>query len=107
MPSFSEIREEPCPWDGGRVVYQYGNWHCGGYNSGCGWTTARVFSAPYDNPANGGMVTMEHCPKCGGVIIYNGNYFCEHWDGDCDWALPDEPGSKADRAMALRLYGER
>jgi hypothetical protein len=28
-----------------------------------------------------------HCPKCGGPITYNGNYFCQGFGQWCDWAL--------------------
>lgn len=58
-----------------------------------------------------GHPTGVRCPRagCGGEVVYNGNYFCEHWvwrgdpardleRGECDWALgnvdptdPDEP----------------
>lgn len=106
MPSFNEVRKEPCPRDGARVVYQYGNWHCGGYHrgEGCGWTTR---TERRENDGNDGSFTLEHCPACGDRIVYNGNYFCEHWESGCNWALPDRPKQKADRAMALRLFGER
>lgn len=100
--AFNQARKEPCPGCGGRVVYQYGNWHCGGYRSGCGWTTARDVRGP-----NGGMLTMENCPECGGAIVYNGNYFCEHWGDTCGWALPcDAEGTRAEQALSLRLTGE-
>lgn len=28
------------------------------------------------------------CPDCGGLVVYNGNYFCDKWRDGCDWALP-------------------
>lgn len=44
------------------------------------------------------------CPKCGGQVVYNGNYFCEHFNGDCQWALSHgatngEPIGRTDRRM--------
>ena len=38
------------------------------------------------------------CPKCGVFpVVYNGNYFCDDWGGECDWALPHPALSKRDR----------
>lgn len=47
-----------------------------------------------------GHPTGVRCPRpgCGGEVVYNGNYFCEHWayrgspprdlePYECDWAL--------------------
>jgi hypothetical protein len=102
---FGEVRERLCPECAGEVVYQYGNWHCGGYRSGCGWTTARDRDATDADGLNGGMVTLERCPQCGGTILYNGNYFCEHWRASCDWGLPHPATKKRDRELALRLTG--
>jgi hypothetical protein len=100
---FGEASPDPCPVCGGEVLYQFGNWFCGGYdNPECGWSTARDIGGP-----NGGRVTGEHCPDCGGRVIYNGNYFCEHWDVTCRWALPEAPRRKADRELRLRLTGDR
>lgn len=107
MTAFGEVREEECPKCLGRVVYQYGNWHCGGYykGEGCGWTTAKDVRAPDGRPLNGGMVTLERCPECGGAVIYNGNYFCENSGYECDWALPHPAVRKVDKAMSMRLVG--
>lgn len=30
----------------------------------------------------GDVIEGERCPRCRGVLVYNGNYFCI----DCDWA---------------------
>lgn len=49
-------------------------------------------------PGNEGDPTGVRCPRCGGEVIYNGNYFCEYWAWrgrpprelerwECDWAL--------------------
>lgn len=35
------------------------------------------------------------CPKCGGRVIYNGNYFCSITRlerSDCGWVLKDSDG---------------
>lgn len=97
--SFGQVHVRACPKDGGTLVYQYGNWHCGGYySSRCKWTTA------VDGPQ--GTVTLEKCPACGSSIVYSGNYFCERWGDGCDWALPHPATRKGDREMAVRLTGE-
>lgn len=108
-PSFGEVRERPCPQCGETVIYQYGNWHCvghlksgGGYESPCGWTTQ---SERHKSDGNDGWRTQERCPECDGMIIYNGNYFCEHWGDDCGWALPSPALREADQDLALRLTG--
>lgn len=107
MPDFGEVREQPCERCGCPVIYQGGNWYCGGIygqverpKNGCGWSTAR--------DCESGRLTLEHCPRprCGGRIVYNGNYFCEFLSDGCDWALPHPARSKADRELALRLTGE-
>lgn len=99
---FNQTRERPCPECGGEVVYQYGNWHCVGErdweNNSCDWTTAR------DLPG-GNRETLEKCPDCGARVIYNGNYLCERWGGECWWALPHPARKTADRELALRLTG--
>ncbi len=48
---------------------------------------------------NYGEPTEARCPKCSGRVVYNGNYFCENWGDDCDWALPHPARSKKDRAV--------
>ena len=104
MPDYREVREQPCARCGGQIIYQYGNWYCGGYDAsglpreGCAWSTAQ------EAPA--GRVTLEHCPSCGARIVYNGNYFCcGYFSGDCGWALPHPARKKADRDLAIRLTG--
>lgn len=105
MPDFGEVREQPCDRCGGRVVYRYGNWHCGKYIEtdppllGCGWSSRQEIAA--------GTVTLEHCPSCGARIIYNGNYFCEDYGSSCGWALPHPARKKADQRLAMSLVGEK
>lgn len=48
----------------------------------------------HSSSGGGGLVPGVPCPKCGARILYNGNYFCEHFriptvtrNGDCNWAL--------------------
>jgi predicted RNA-binding Zn-ribbon protein involved in translation (DUF1610 family) len=102
---FDETGERPCPRCGGDVVYRYGNWLCISYvdpASGdftlCNWSSAREVPQ--------GKATLEKCPDCGGTIVYNGNYFCEHFGSDCPWALPHPTRKRADRELALRLTGK-
>jgi hypothetical protein len=64
-------------------------------------------------PGNEGDPTGVRCPRCGGEVIYNGNYFCEYWvwrgqppraleNGECEWVLGStdsdwlEPGEVVD-----------
>jgi hypothetical protein len=107
---FGQVRDEPCPQDGHPVLYQYGNWRCVGYiypgqtGTGCGWNTSR--DKREKAPLSSGWTTLESCPECGGVIIYNGNYFCERFGAGCDWALPHPARKKADRELRLRLIGD-
>lgn len=64
-------------------------------------------------------VTTVMCPKCGDVIVYNGNFFCNSRDaieydkarndvflseGTCDWALPHPAVSKKDRGIVDELH---
>jgi hypothetical protein len=38
------------------------------------------------------------CPKCGqDWVVYNGNYFCDQWGENCDWALAHPAVTKKDR----------
>lgn len=57
------------------------------------------------------------CPRCGGRILYAGNYFCEFWGcslpgddgtvtrhgGPCNWAMPHPVRGAVDRAICDRL----
>jgi len=54
---------------------------------------------------SGGKPTNEKCPKCGGTIEYNGNYFCQHWNDTCDWALPHPQTELVDKQIQFRLTG--
>jgi predicted RNA-binding Zn-ribbon protein involved in translation (DUF1610 family) len=107
-----EAGEHPCPKCGGEVVYRYGNWVCPPADpdedkiGGCGWSTAKdATGGKGSRGMNNGKTTLEKCPECGGRVIYNGNYFCERWGGECWWALPHPAGKAADRELALRLTG--
>jgi predicted RNA-binding Zn-ribbon protein involved in translation (DUF1610 family) len=105
---FGETGEHPCPRCGATVVYRYGNWSCwpGYEQDGCGWSTAKdVTGGKGSRGMNNGKSTLEKCPECGGRVIYNGNYFCERWGGECWWALPRPARTEADRELALRLTG--
>lgn len=68
---------------------------------------------------SGARPTTVLCPKCGDVIVYNGNFFCNGFDaieydkekrdiflspGTCDWALPHPTTSPRDRNIAEELY---
>jgi predicted RNA-binding Zn-ribbon protein involved in translation (DUF1610 family) len=112
LHEFGETGRHPCPQCGGEVVYRYGNWICPpagpdeDQTGGCGWTTRRETNGGKGaRGMNNGTTTLERCPDCGGMIIYNGNYFCASWGGDCWWALPSPPRTEADRDLALRLTG--
>jgi len=65
---------------------------------------------------NYGTYTGERCPKsgCPGMVVYNGNYFCEFWawrpsekyeEGECNWALPHPQTEYADKMVSFRLTG--
>lgn len=34
--------------------------------------------------------TEERCPECTGFVVYNGNYFCEHYGAGCMWAMSED-----------------
>lgn len=68
---------------------------------------------PEDKP------TTVRCPKCGDVIVYNGNFFCNRFErieysrktkdifrvpGTCDWALPHPVRRKRDREIVNQLF---
>jgi hypothetical protein len=67
------------------------------------------------DPVSGGRLVDGHvrCPKCGGRVVYNGNYFCQWWtftksgrplrEGECTWALPHPATSDEDRAICDAL----
>lgn len=70
--------------------------------------TRRLASGEHADP------TGVRCPRrgCGGEVVYNGNYFCEHWayvgeppralePTECDWAL-----GATDAWQARELYGD-
>lgn len=54
-----------------------------------------------------GKLTTEKCPEveCDGSIVYNGNFFCEHWGNTCDWALPHPQSLHRDQLLAWKLGG--
>lgn len=70
-------------------------------------------------PGNEGNHTGVRCPRCGGEVIYNGNYFCEYWvyrgrpprpldNGECDWVLSHDeehgdPIGRVDRRVWREL----
>jgi Holliday junction resolvase RusA-like endonuclease len=93
-PEFGQPRAEPCARCGGAVYYRYGNWAC----QRCVWSTAKNCKV--------GRLTLEHCPECGGLIAYNGNYFCRNFGDGCEWALPHPARKRADVILARRLTGE-
>ena len=98
---YGEANPDPCPVCGGVLLYRGGNWNCNGTRDyvGCGWSTVR-------HKKGGDRTTLEHCPRCGATVVYNGNYFCEHWGTACDWAMPHPPVKQADRELSLRLTGD-
>jgi hypothetical protein len=101
---FGQKRALPrCPRDGGVLVYQYGNWYCGGHGGGCGWTTGSAVG----EGISAGRSTLEKCPQDGAMIVYNGNYFCSNWG--CGWALPSWPwageATEEEQRLVLVLTG--
>lgn len=69
----------------------------------------------------GARTTTVKCPKCGDIIVYNGNFFCNGFDaidydeeardvvireGSCDWALPHPATSAQDAKIAAQLITE-
>ncbi len=55
--------------------------------------------------ASPGHYTRVPCPKCTGMIVHNGNAFCEWWGNTCDWALPHPPTEPLDRWLQWILNG--
>jgi len=66
-----------------------------------------------------GKYTDQKCPRegCSGKVVYNGNYFCEHWTwrpsrkvdydaGECDYALPHPQTEYLDRLLSWNLTRE-
>lgn len=43
------------------------------------------------------------CPDCGARIVYNGNYFCEHWGDSCTWALSHPAKTMVEQEICDRL----
>jgi hypothetical protein len=80
------------------------------------WLNRTWVKAKY--AGNDGWLTVEHCPDCGGRILYNGNYYCEHWGwtkkgirtrygGSCNWSLPhDVERNEVEQALFDRLCGK-
>lgn len=95
LPRFGETSGE-CPKCRAPKVYRYGNFWC----TECGWTTQR-----HDTLDSCNRTTLEHCPDCGAIIVYNGNYFCQRWGAGCRWALPGRARRQADRDLAVALVG--
>jgi hypothetical protein len=55
-----------------------------------------------------GTPTTARCPACGSRVVYNGNYFCEHFGDGCDWALPSiEEGEGTFEEAQVYLEGYR
>jgi hypothetical protein len=67
----------------------------------------------------GARPTTVRCPRCGDIIVYNGNFFCNSFDaieydserkdiflapGTCRWALPHPVTRESDRNVAEELY---
>lgn len=68
---------------------------------------------------SGARSTTVKCPKCGDVVVYNGNFFCNSFTaieydkeiGDvvivpstCNWALPHPAAKLRDRNVIAELY---
>ena len=68
---------------------------------------------------SGARVTTVKCPRCGDIVVYNGNFFCNSFDaiefnseirdivlvpGTCKWTLPHPVTSPEDRNVAEELY---
>lgn len=43
------------------------------------------------------------CPRCGGEIVYNGNYFCGSYGRGCNWALAHPATKVKDKAVCDAL----
>lgn len=63
--------------------------------------------------------TTVKCPKCGDIVVHNGNFFCNSFNaieydkdvkdvviipGTCDWALPHPVIRPEDRNVVEELY---
>jgi hypothetical protein len=68
---------------------------------------------------SGAKPTTVKCPKCGDVVVYNGNFFCNSFSaieyseevkdvviipGTCDWALPHPAIRSEDKNVVEELY---
>jgi hypothetical protein len=64
-------------------------------------------------------MTPVKCPKCGDMIVFNGNYFCNSIDaivydrqkrdiflspGTCDWVYKDDPRSSVMDDVMIKLH---
>jgi hypothetical protein len=64
-------------------------------------------------------ITPVKCLKCGDMIVYNGNFYCNSMDaigfdkekrdiyiipGSCDWALQQPPTRRKDREIEIALH---
>lgn len=70
---------------------------------------------------DGARPTTVKCPKCGDIVVYNGNFFCNSFDrferfrtpnggydiriveGTCDWALPYPVTAARDAKVVTQL----
>jgi len=68
---------------------------------------------------SGAKPTTVKCPKCGDIVVYNGNFFCNSFDaieydkevrdivkvpGTCNWALPIPATRERDKNIVEELY---
>lgn len=68
---------------------------------------------------DGATMTPVKCPKCGDIIVFNGNFFCNSIDalvydrerrdvfierGTCDWVYKDRPRSRVMEDIMLKLH---
>lgn len=68
---------------------------------------------------DGAATTPVKCPKCGDMIVFNGNFFCNSIDaivydrkkrdifidrGTCDWVYKDHPRSSVMDDVMLKLH---
>jgi hypothetical protein len=68
---------------------------------------------------DGAATTPVKCPKCGDMIVFNGNFFCNSMaaiafdkitrdifevPGTCNWALTQPPSTRQDREIEAALH---